>query len=59
MARVWGPEVTEPIRRGFGSMMIERSLKSYFKGTALLEYPADGLVFTLDAPLTNAGRISE
>ena len=54
-----GPEVTAPIRRGFGSMMIERSLKSYFKGTALLEYPADGLVFTLDAPLTNAGRISE
>jgi PAS domain S-box-containing protein len=56
---VGGPEVRPPSRRGFGSMMIERSLRSYFRGNAQLEYPASGLVFRLDAPLSDAGKVVE
>lgn len=54
---VGGPEVRLPSRRGFGSMLIERSLRSYFRGQAQLEYPASGLVFSLDAPLADAGKV--
>ena len=56
---VGGPTVTPPSRRGFGSMMIERSLRAYFRGEASLDYHPAGLVFTLDAPLTDAGELSE
>lgn len=56
---VGGPEVHIPNRRGFGSMMIERSLKAYFRGKAQLEYPASGLVFRLEAPLEDAGQVNE
>ena len=37
-----------------GSTLIERSLRSYFGGTAETEFPPDGLRFTLDAPLGDA-----
>ena len=56
---VGGPEVQPPSRRGFGSMMIERSLRSYFRGQAQLEYPPSGLKFTLDSSLSDAGRLVE
>ncbi|MBC7505044.1 MAG: PAS domain-containing protein [Sandarakinorhabdus sp.] len=56
---VGGPAVQAPIRRGFGSMMIERSLRSYFRGEAQLEFPTSGLVFTLDASLADAGSMVE
>jgi PAS domain S-box-containing protein len=56
---VGGPAVVPPTRRGFGSMMIERSLRSYFRGQATLAYPPSGLVFALDAPLGDAGRVTE
>ncbi|MFH6786066.1 MULTISPECIES: PAS domain-containing protein [Methylobacterium] len=49
-----GPPVTAPTRRGFGSTLIERSLRSYFGGTTDIAYRPDGLVFTLDAPLREA-----
>jgi two-component sensor histidine kinase len=45
-----GPRVEQPTRRGFGSRLIERS----FPSTRCLTetaYLADGLLFTLDAPL--------
>jgi PAS domain S-box-containing protein len=45
-----GPRVEPPTRRGFGSRLIERS----FPSTRCLTetaYLADGLLFTLDAPL--------
>jgi PAS domain S-box-containing protein len=54
-----GPEVTKPERRGFGSMMIERSLGAYFGGQAKLDYQVSGLVFDLDAPLAKSGVLSE
>ena len=56
---IGGPEVHPPSRRGFGSMMIERSLRSYFRGEARLDYLASGLSFTLDAPLGEANRVVE
>ena len=49
-----GPPVEPPTRRGFGSVMIERSLRSYFRGETSIDYRPDGLVFTIDAPLTGA-----
>lgn len=38
-----GPAVTAPTRRGFGSRLIERSLKGELGGEAILEFRADGL----------------
>ena len=46
-----GPPVESPKRRGFGSRMIEQALAGYFHGTAELVYQADGLRFSLKAPL--------
>lgn len=53
-AEIGGPPVTPPERRGFGSLMIERSLRSYLRGEAVIDYRPDGLVFKIDAPLTGA-----
>lgn len=49
-----GPPVTMPTRRGFGSTLIERSLSSYFGGTAATDYRTDGLVFTLECRVGDA-----
>lgn len=49
-----GPPVTPPERTGFGSMLIERSLRSYFSGKAATEYRPDGLVFELEARFDDA-----
>ncbi|APX65622.1 hypothetical protein AV944_06905 [Sphingomonas sp. LK11] len=54
-----GPEVQTPSRRGFGSTMIERSLAAYFRGEASIVYPPEGVVFTLNCPLAEAGSVSE
>jgi PAS domain S-box-containing protein len=54
-----GPPVAKPARRGFGSTLIERSLRSYFGGTAETEYRPDGLTFTLDARLDDAALEGE
>lgn len=48
-----GPEVAPPTSRGFGSRLIERSLRSYFRGETNLGFPPAGVVFTIDAPLPN------
>ncbi|WP_254606562.1 sensor histidine kinase [Sphingomonas bacterium] len=49
-----GPQVRPPVRRGFGSMMIERSLRAYFRGDTAIDYDPAGLVFRIDAPLGDA-----
>ncbi|WP_220328838.1 PAS domain-containing protein [Rhizobium wenxiniae] len=54
---VGGPPVQPPSRRGFGSTMIERSLRAYFKGEAKLEYRTTGLRFEIDCPLDAAGSL--
>ncbi|SEN76188.1 Two-component sensor histidine kinase, contains HisKA and HATPase domains [Sphingomonas gellani] len=49
-----GPVVKAPTRRGFGSVMIERSLRSYFRGETSVSYDPAGLVFRIDAPVEAA-----
>jgi len=52
-----GPPVTLPERKGFGSVLIERSLRSYFSGKAATEYRPEGLVFELQARLRDAAIV--
>jgi PAS domain S-box-containing protein len=52
-----GPPVTPPERKGFGSVLIERSLRSYFSGKAATEYRPEGLVFELQARLQDAAIV--
>lgn len=52
-----GPSVSTPTRRGFGTRMIERSLRSYFRGETALSYPAEGVEFRINAPLSGAGEL--
>ncbi|WP_251008060.1 sensor histidine kinase [Sphingobium sp. BHU LFT2] len=49
-----GPPVTPPERKGFGSMLIERSLRTYFGGRSETDYQPEGLIFQLHARLENA-----
>ncbi|MBB3951317.1 PAS domain S-box protein [Aureimonas jatrophae] len=44
--------VTPPTRRGFGLRLIERALVAETEGSAHLEWPAEGLVFEMTAPLS-------
>ena len=46
-----GPEVKEPEHRGFGSMLIERSIAYELDGNATVEYRKEGLVCTIAVPL--------
>ena len=52
-----GPVVSTPTRRGFGSTLIERSLRSYFGGTAATEFRSEGLEFALEARLGDAAMV--
>ncbi len=54
-----GPPVSEPTRRGFGSTLIERSLRSYFGGTAATEFLPEGLRFALEARRDDAAVFGE
>jgi PAS domain S-box-containing protein len=47
-----GPAVTPPTRKGFGSRLIAESIASDLKGEAKLLFEPDGVLWTLDAPLT-------
>lgn len=53
-----GPEVSLPMRKGFGSTLIERSLRSYFRARVATDYRRDGLVFQLDARLGDAALVT-
>lgn len=46
-----GPAVTRPARRGFGSRLIERSLRGALRGSADLDFAPDGLRCHLHLPL--------
>lgn len=52
-----GPAVSPPTRRGFGTTLIERSLRSYFGGTAATEFRPEGLEFALEARLGDAAMV--
>lgn len=56
---VGGPPVSAPQRRGFGSRMIERSLQSYFDGSASLRFAPMGVEFAIDADLPKADHVRE
>ena len=47
-----GPPVKAPSRRGFGSRLIERSLRGQLGGEATLTYAPDGLRCAIRLPLT-------
>jgi len=46
-----GPPVVAPPRTGFGSVLIQRSLAAQLSGTVTMDFAADGLTCTIDAPL--------
>lgn len=47
-----GPPVRTPERRGFGARMIERSLTYELDGKVTLEFRPEGVVCTIEAPLS-------
>jgi len=47
-----GPPVVTPVRRGFGSRLIERVVSADFHGTARIDYESKGVSCILDAPLS-------
>ncbi len=46
-----GPPVQVPLRQGFGTRLIERSLALDLEGDARIEFAPTGVVCTVDAPL--------
>ncbi len=48
-----GPPVSAPTRRGFGSRLIERSLRGELKGAATMDYRPEGLVCEMRATLSD------
>jgi len=46
-----GPAVEAPLKRGFGSRLIERGIASELRGTVQLTFEPAGVVCTIDAPL--------
>ncbi|CAN5402749.1 HWE histidine kinase domain-containing protein [soil metagenome] len=48
-----GPPVTPPTRRGFGSRLIERSLRGEMKGAATMDYRPEGLICAMRATLSD------
>ncbi len=49
-----GPPVVAPLRRGFGSRLIERSLAADLAGEVKIDFAPDGVVCTIAAPLAPA-----
>jgi PAS domain S-box-containing protein len=49
-----GPEVLPPTRTGFGTRLIERSLRAYFRGQVATVYRPEGLLFQLNTRLADA-----
>jgi two-component sensor histidine kinase len=46
-----GPKVTPPVRRGFGSRLIEQSLARDLEGKVVLNFNPDGVVCAIEAVL--------
>ncbi len=45
-----GPVVTPPVRRGYGSLVLERGLAHELAAKVDLSYPPDGAICTIDLP---------
>ena len=52
-----GPPVTPPLRLGFGSRVIERSVAHELEGTVKLDFRPDGLACTMTIPLPGVARV--
>jgi len=48
-----GPPVTTPTRQGFGTMMIDRSIRQISGVKVRVEYRPEGLLWTVEAPLSS------
>ncbi|MFC5504826.1 MULTISPECIES: HWE histidine kinase domain-containing protein [Hyphomicrobiales] len=46
-----GPPVAEPVRRGFGSQVIEKALSGYLAGTSRITYEPQGVRLSVEAPI--------
>jgi two-component sensor histidine kinase len=46
-----GPQVTPPLRKGFGSRVIERGLTHELDGAVQLDYRPEGLICTMNIPV--------
>jgi len=53
-----GPAVKAPVRRGFGSQIIEKVLAVDFGGKVAINYRTDGLVVDLTAPVELGSALS-
>jgi two-component sensor histidine kinase len=51
-----GPPVQSPVRRGFGTRLIERSLAQELAGEVRIEFSETGVVCSVDAPLVSKGE---
>jgi two-component sensor histidine kinase len=51
-----GPKVRPPTRRGFGSTLLHSNLARELGGEVSVDYPPEGLVFHVRAPLSDVNR---
>jgi len=49
---VGGPPVQKPVRRGFGTALLQRALVPYFDGKISTDFRPDGLIFEIDAKVS-------
>jgi PAS domain S-box-containing protein len=52
-----GPPVTTPARKGFGSRVLEGGLAHELEGTVRLDYPADGVLCTINLPAPRGAHV--
>ena len=53
-----GPPVTPPLRKGFGTRLIERQLARELRGSVVLTYATEGVTCTIEAPLAETTTAS-
>jgi two-component sensor histidine kinase len=53
-SEIGGPPVTEPVQRGFGSRLIERSARDQLGGEATVDFLPRGVVCTVTCVLDEA-----
>jgi PAS domain S-box-containing protein len=46
-----GPPVAPPVRKGFGTRVIEQGLAAEMDGTVVLDFPVDGVTCTINIPM--------
>ncbi|MGI4938965.1 MAG: PAS domain-containing protein [Janthinobacterium lividum] len=54
-----GPTATTPLRRGFGTKLVERSLAQDLGGTARITYATEGITCAVEAPLAEVAAAAE